>query len=230
MTAYSARTATIRSLATAGDDDIWGGDGADTIFGDAGNDRIWGDEGADIIEGGAGSDVVNAGANDDVVLATMNDGDDVYMGGDGVDTYNLSAITADTSVNLLNGSSSGAQVGNDALSGFENVVGGFGNDEITANASTNVLTGGHGDDTFVFTSASAADGDTITDFQPGDRIDVSMIDANALAGGNQDFQLIMDPVFTDAGQVMFSYASNNGTDLTIVSGQYHRWIGFRLLP
>lgn len=201
-----------------GDDRIFGNEGDDHIFGDEGDDRIWGDEGDDVLEGGIGSDTVDGGADNDTVLATFGDGDDIYFGGTGSDTYDLSATTANATVDLSAGTATSAQTGSDALAGFENVVGSFGDDQITANTSANVLTGGLGDDTFIFGSAAAADGDQITDFQPGDRIDLSMIDANTLTSGDQAFQLISEPTFTNAGQIMFSFTNEDGTDLTLVQG------------
>ena len=63
--------------------------------------------------------------------------------------------------------------------GIENVVTGSGNDTITASKAVNVMDGGTGNDTFKFLSAADANGDTILGFQPGDKIDVSAIDAGS---------------------------------------------------
>ena len=52
------------------------------------------------------------------------------------------------------------------------------------------MNGGAGDDTFKFTSATAANGDTIVTFEPGDRIDLTAIDANTGAAGDQSFTLV----------------------------------------
>jgi hypothetical protein len=95
---------------------------------------------------------------------------------------------------------------------FENAVMGKGNDTVTGNASDNVITGGMGKDTlsggagkdtFDFDSVneSPAGGqyDIIADFTkdkwewghliPGDKIDLSTIDADLLTPGNQSFKL-----------------------------------------
>ena len=133
-------------------------------------------------------------------MAEVGDGNDVYFGdegdgGAGIDTLDMSAATANVTVNLgsgplLNGTASSSQTGNDTIWGIENVNTGSGNDTITASNAVNVMNGGAGDDTFKFTSASAADGDTILTFEPGDRIDLTAIDANLGAAGDQSFTLV----------------------------------------
>lgn len=59
----------------AGDDSIWGGDGADMLIGGDGNDRLNGERGADTLDGGSGADAVNG-----------QDGNDVLDGGAGLDS------------------------------------------------------------------------------------------------------------------------------------------------
>ena len=86
----------------------------------------------------------------------------------------MSAVTANVTVNLgsgalSNGTASSSQTGNDTIWGIENVNTGSGNDTITASNAVNVINGGAGNDTFKFTSTTAANGDTIVTFEPGDR-------------------------------------------------------------
>jgi Ca2+-binding RTX toxin-like protein len=150
-----------------GDDLIMSGAGNDMVFGGAGRDRIITEEGDDVIDGGDDRDIVDAGAGNDTVLAAFDDGDDVYDGGEGVDLLDLSAITSDAVVDLGQGAFGqveSEQSGVDSIASFENVIGGFGNDTIIANNSVNVIAGGAGADNFVFNSASAANGDHLTDF------------------------------------------------------------------
>jgi len=177
-------------LAGAGDDTVLGGSGDDVIQGDGGNDLIFGDQ---------GRDVVDAGAGNDTIFATVGDGDDVYNGGDGIDTLDMSAIAANIEVNLATGRVVSNQTGTDTINGVENVIGGGGDDTIIANTAVNVLDGGAGFDTFVFTSAAAANGDRIEGFEPGDLIDLrplylslglSSEVENQLASGN--LQLTVD--------------------------------------
>ena len=207
----------------SGDDDVFGGAGRDLLLGDDGNDRIFGDAGDDTLEGGAGKDVVYAGTGDDHILATSDDGDDIYWGEDGSDTLDYAAISADITANLgsgplSHGSVDSTQGGHDTVFGFENFIGGSGNDTIIANNSVNILDGGAGHDTFVFGSAAAANGDVIRDFQPGDSIDLSGIDANTGSAGNQSFVLFAGTGFTAAGQVIVTHETRDGVDHTMVAG------------
>jgi Ca2+-binding RTX toxin-like protein len=212
------------------DDQVFGGNQADIIYGESGADRILGEAGNDLINGGAGADTVFGGAGDDLIVAELGDGDDVYFGDDseggtGVDALNMSAITANITVNLgsgpaafANGSVSSSQTGNDTIWGIENVTTGSGNDVIIASNAVNVMNGGLGNDTFTFTSTSATNGDTILGFQPGDRIDLTGIDANMTATGDQAFELINGAAFSAAGQLAVSFVSRDDGDFTIVQG------------
>ena len=206
-----------------GKDDLFGGAGHDMIFGDAGNDRIFAGDGDDVVEGGSGWDTVYLGAGDDRVIATVYDGKDVYWGDAGQDTLDYSAISANLTVDLGNGllqhgSVSSSQSNMDTIFGFENVIGGTGNDTIIASSVANVMDGGLGNDTFVFRSAGDADGDTIAGFQPGDKIDLSGIDANAETAGKQSFVLYAGSVFTAVGQVMVTSQTGADGEHTIVKG------------
>jgi serralysin len=75
-------------------------------------------------------------------------------------------------------------------------------------AGADTLTGGNGADTFLFnllSSSRTSNGiDTIQDFSfvAGDRIDMSLIDADSLAGGDQGFvtQISGTTAFSTAGQ------------------------------
>ena len=179
---------------------MFGGGDSDLIYGDAGNDRLFGDAGDDVITGGSGNDSAIGGAGNDTFLAESGDGDDVYFGdeatgGSGIDTIDLSAIGVATTVDLGaggHGSASSAQSGSDTLWNIENVITGAGADTIIANTSVNSINGGAGTDVFKFNSAEAANGDTIVGFQTGDRIDLSGIDANSGAAGNQTFALVTE--------------------------------------
>lgn len=215
-------------FAGAGDDNVLGGDGADMIYGDDGNDRILGGKGNDLIDGGAGNDTIFGEEGDDVFVASAGDGDDVYYGdgmngGDGNDTLDMAAISADITADLGTGfmgrgSVTSAQSGSDTIWGIENIVTGSGNDTITASAAVNVMDGGAGNDTFRFLSAADADGDTIMGFQPGDRIDLSAMDANWCAAGNQSFTLVADAFTGARGELLVTHENRDGVDYTVVQG------------
>ena len=211
----------------AGDDQLMAGADADIVYGDAGADRIFGDEGHDLITAGAGDDTVFGGAGDDMFVAESGDGNDVYFGhdnagGPGSDTLDMSAVSANVTVNLgsgplLHGTASSSQTGNDTIWGIENVNTGSGNDTITASSAVNVMNGGAGDDTYKFISASAADGDTILTFEAGDRVDLTAIDANTGSAGDQSFSLVSG-AFTAAGQLAVTLETRADGDFTIVQG------------
>lgn len=215
-------------FAGAGDDQVFGGGQADVIYGDAGADRIFGEAGNDLITAGAGDDAVFGGAGDDLIVAELGDGNDVYFGDDsdggaGVDTLDMSAATASVTVNLgsgplSNGIATSSQTGHDTIWGIENVNTGSGHDTITASNAANVMNGGAGNDTYKFTSASAADGDTILGFEPGDRVDLTAIDANLGAAGDQSFTLVTGAAFTAAGQLSATYETGADGDFTVVQG------------
>lgn len=146
----------------AGDDVIFGEDGRDTIFGGDGNDWIDGGAGNDVLWGGAGNDRINGGIGDDIVddgegddHVDLDEGNDIYVasagndaadGGIGVNTYNASAVGSSTSVNLLNNTATGTDIGTDTLKNFQNVVTGSGNDTVTGNAQSNLISTGAGND------------------------------------------------------------------------------------
>jgi Ca2+-binding RTX toxin-like protein len=206
-----------------GNDDLFGGAGRDLVTGDAGDDRLFGDAGDDALEGGAGNDTVYGGAGNDRIIATVGDGNDTYFGDTEEDTLDYSAISANITADLGNGigqhgTVASTQSGNDQVFGFEDFISGSGNDTIVASSAANVMDGGGGNDTFVFGSAADANGDTIKGFQPGDKIDLSAIDANTGAAGNQSFVLFAGNVFTSAGQVIVTQEVKDGTEHTFVSG------------
>ncbi|MHB2165897.1 peroxidase family protein [Alsobacter sp. R-9] len=213
-----------------GDDILLGSTGLDTIFGDAGADRLFGGDGADLLSGGLGNDSVFGGAGDDLVTAELNDGNDVYWGDAGVDTYDASVSTANLTIDVGTGfggkgSVSGLDIGSDTIWGFENVVAGSGNDTITASNAVNVLDGGAGNDVFRFVSASAADGDTILGFEPGDRIDLSAIDANTGTATNDAFTIVSGGAFSAAGQLLVTFEQTAQGDFTVVQGNIDADLG-----
>ena len=103
-------------------------------------------------------------------------------------------------------------------------------------AGDDTLFGGAHNDTFRFATLqdSSVELDTIVDFNPaeGDRIDLSLIDANTLLAGDQAFTLVTSGFTGGAGQLAFDNAYNgfimlhgdvNGDgipDLNIMLGGY----------
>jgi hypothetical protein len=201
----------------ADDDVLLGGAGDDMIFGEAGDDRLFGDDGDDVLEGGAGSDTVYGGAGDDRFIARQGDGDDILWGEDGQDTLDYSAIITRLTIDLGNGTMQHGHVvsghsGHDAVFGFENVIGGWNDDRIFASSVANVMDGGGGNDVFVFRTAADADGDLITGFAHGDRIDLAGM------AGPSGFTLATTSL-TGAGQVLVTHVTgDDGEALTRIQG------------
>ncbi len=142
--------------AGAGSDYVDGGDGSDNMSGGSGDDTLLGGFGNDTMSAGVGNDSVDAGIGDDVVYGysdsdtvSASNGNDTLEGGNGTDTLNYSAVPSSSglTINLATGVASGTAVGTDAISGFENVVGGAGADNITGSSLSNVIQGGLGSDT-----------------------------------------------------------------------------------
>ncbi|MEZ5849316.1 MAG: peroxidase family protein [Hyphomicrobiaceae bacterium] len=154
-------------MAAGGDDVVAAGAGDDVIFGGAGADALFGDGGADKIWGEDGDDLIDGGA-----------GDDVIFGGAGADEID-------------------AGEGNDRVwggDGADTIHAGAGNDRIDGGNGADTLWGEAGDDVFVFKTAAAADGDTIADFQAGDRVD--------LTGIGSDLSLVNGTTFTAEGDLI----------------------------
>jgi hypothetical protein len=100
--------------------------------------------------------------------------------------------------------------------GIENVNTGSGNDTIVASNAANIMDGGTGNDTFRFLSTTAADGDTILLFEPGDRLDLAGIDADTATAGNRAFTIVTGAALTAAGQLAVSFRSRADGDFTVV--------------
>ena len=216
-----------------GDDVLQGDEGDDILFGQGGQDHMEGNDGDDRLDGGSGEDFLEGGAGHDTMLASVGDDDDVYDGGDGVDTYDISATFADATIDLFAGRAESDDIRIDTLIGIENVVGGSGRDIIVANHEVNFVSGGEGDDIFVFrTTASAGHGpgsrDRILDFEVGDKIDLDDISrefapiANALEDdGIKKFVLIKSTDgFKRPGELRFKYDDDGGA--TILEGNIDR--------
>ena len=162
------------------------------LSGNALDNVLTGNESANTLEGEAGADVL-----------VGNGGVDTLSGGDGNDA-------------VYGGS------GNDDLSGGAGgdwLDGGNDDDVLCGGAGRDELTGGAGRDVFVYLGLSDSQGygvDRIADFTKGmDRIDLSAIDADATAAGNQAFNFVGSgkPMFTSAGDLWITYARNGTASL-----------------
>lgn len=179
-------------LGDAGDDVLDGGEGSDTLDGGIGDDTLLGAAGDDELYGGAGDDLILAGSGDDEIAAGQGDdtimgdaGHDLINGGDGHDTLDYSEFTADIHLDFEAGIAWSAEIGEDLFEDVEEVVGGQGNDTFVFGETTAIISGGLGDDLFIFTVSdeTLANNDTqalsrqlmfqILDFVVGDRVHVA---------------------------------------------------------
>lgn len=147
--------------------------------------------------GGSGNDAItgNQAANKLYGYA----GNDIMNGDTGHDTL-YGGVGSDK----LYGSS-----GNDAL------VGDAGNDALYGGTGADRLYGGSGNDTFAFrllaeSTVGATGRDTIYDFAASDRINVSAIDANSTASGDQAFTFVGTAAFSGKnGELRYDRAASD---------------------
>jgi Ca2+-binding RTX toxin-like protein len=140
-------------------------------------------------------------------------GNDTVIGTSGRDTIN-----GGSGRDKLDGQGS-----NDNLRGgsdSDTLIGGSGSDTLKGESGQDSLTGGTGSDKFTFTAvshsaASTSSADVITDFSKvDDWVDVSGIDANTAASGNQEF--ILDAKGTSStavarGHIGWYQVNNSGS-------------------
>lgn len=161
--------------AGAGDDHVEAGGGDDRVFGGEGDDVIAGGPGNDVLDGGAGADRVEGGEGNDVVVASRDAAADCYDGGEGQDTLDLAATEQGVTVDLKRGKAVGIEIGEDTVIDFEAIIGGSGDDCVIVGEKATRLSGGAGDDRFVFAveeDGARADDlvHQILDLEAGDRI------------------------------------------------------------
>jgi Ca2+-binding RTX toxin-like protein len=163
--------------------------GIENISATSHRDVLWGDDGENGIWGHDGNDELKGYGGRDYLLAGAGD-DDLY----GMD-------------------------GDDVLSGHTGV------DTLVGGAGRDSMTGGSEADTFIWlsihdTSTLVASADSIGDFNAaeGDLISLSGIDANKIAGGNQDFTFIGTAAFSGAPGELRYYHADGNTYLAMQTG------------
>jgi Ca2+-binding RTX toxin-like protein len=152
-------------------DTLAGDDGVNFIHGGLGNETITGRDGDDHLFGDSGNDTLLGGNGDDILIGGA--GNDTLGGGSGNDTADYSASGAGINVSMQTGAGSGGDAQGDTLVSIENVIGSAFADTIAGKnnwdnvidggAGADTLSGGTGNDTFVF-HAGQASGDTVLDF------------------------------------------------------------------
>ena len=145
----------------------------------------------------------------------------------------LGTMAADRLTGLDGADTLRGGAGNDALSGMgandylrgwtgnDTLLGGSGNDTLIGDQGADQLQGGWGADTFVFgnirdSGPTATTCDVITDFAPGsDKIDLSGIDADPTAAGNQAFRFLGNAAFDGHPGALRSFHTAEGVWLQL---------------
>ena len=173
---------------TAGKDNLRGTRKADAIYGLQDDDLIRGGQGRDFLYGGLNSDTLDGGVGHDVLFGDGGRdwllggwGNDVLFGGGGNDWLSdgggndmIDAFTSSTTVP-------------EPATGFadQTLVGGAGDDTLSAGVSYVTMSGGSGEDEFWFTGSGAAHNApqaTITDYEAGETLRVINIPGLIFAG------------------------------------------------
>ena len=196
-------------------------------------DNVIGSGLGDTLEGNTGRNAINGGLGDDTFIFTT--GGDRLDGDGGIDSLFFgSAVTGvNFTRNVTVDLSSSARVEGSSdvttLVEIENVFSGDGNDTLTGNGLDNIfegnggidrMTGGGGNDTFLFRGLAdigfaARERDVITDFTAGDRIDLSFL---AISEGQFGLELdfIGGRQFSgEAGEIRFNVPNGGNTIVSI---------------
>jgi Ca2+-binding RTX toxin-like protein len=197
-----------------GDDLLKGAGGADTLEGVGGNDTLKGGGGADLLIGGTGINTASYFGSAGGVFVSLNDNIAAYGDAEGDRLYNIDNLTGSIHADNLWGNH------------WSNVInGGDGNDSLKGYGGADTLVGGQGADQFIWNSTSETGVtiptmDLISDFDvaQGDRINLSAVDANVFASGNQAFTFIGQDGFTGAGQINYVHVGNE-TIIQMQTGQ-----------
>ncbi|WP_112313050.1 Hint domain-containing protein [Pseudogemmobacter bohemicus] len=135
----------------ADNDSLFGGNDNDTLYGDAGNDSLDGGAGNDVLDGGDGNDTLVGGDGNDTLIGA---GADYFNGGAGLDIVDYSASDAAVNVSLTTWTGLGGHAAGDTFAGVDGLIGSGYNDTLIgydgmgtgADAYTNHISGGMGND------------------------------------------------------------------------------------
>ncbi|HEY5723230.1 MAG TPA: type I secretion C-terminal target domain-containing protein [Allosphingosinicella sp.] len=192
------------------------------LYGNAGNNVIDGGLGADFMVGGNGDDVYYVENGSDQITEHLNQGNDTVM------SSVHHALRGNIENLTLIGTNAVSATGNELANV---IIGNSASNVISGGLGADTLSGGGGNDIYQYrfvTESTAASKDQINAFNAGDRINLSILDANTGTSANNDaFTFIGSNAFgnvagelraTETGGVWTIEADVNGdglADLTI---------------
>lgn len=138
----------------------------------------------------------------------------------GAVTFTGAKFTGTAKAETIDGNASANTI--DGGGGNDRIHGAAGDDLLRGNDGADRLWGGSGKDIFLFKHESDSRDsygiDTIEDFAKGDRIDLSSIDANRLASGDQAFRLASGSFLPGQIEIVHDAAANKTIILGNVDG------------
>lgn len=201
-----------------GDDKVTAGDVQVTLLGGAGADTLVGSRFDDVLgiggdgsiaDGGKGADTVNLGVGHQADLAIKGAQD--VGGGVEMTLTSIENLVAGSGDDQLWGSAHDNLL--DGGGGDDLLTGRSGDDTLVSGMGHDTLSGGAGSDVFrlVFSDTGSA---TITDFQAGETLDLSGIDADRSTPDEDDAFHVVKAFTGHAGEAVVSYDA--GTQTTTV--------------
>ena len=203
-------------------EEVIGGQGDDRLSGSSGDDILKGGAGEDYLNAAGGSDIVAGDEGNDIIVGSLDRAVDHYSGGQGTDTLDYSMAAMRIEVDFAAGTAKGEEIGVDTISDLEKVLGGQGDDLFVAGSEGVVLSGGGGNDTFVF-NALVATADVsqvvheILDFMVGDRLRVDVFELfEGQTDDNRFVRLYADDRHDAQGQIRLRHDSVADLNRTII--------------
>jgi Ca2+-binding RTX toxin-like protein len=192
--------------------------------GNYGNNRLTGNDGDNVLNGGVAKDTMYGGKGNDTYYVDNSKDKTIESPSSGTDLVYASVSYSIAGVHIenltLTGSSNINGTGNGLANtltgniGTNKLTGDAGNDKLIGGVGADRLYGGTGADTFLFLSekhSTMSSRDMIYDFShsQGDKIGLSVIDANIDRAGNQAFIYIGEKAFSHKAQEL-RYSNANG--------------------
>ena len=199
-------------IGTDGNNNIFGDGGANILSGRGGNDDIRGKGGDDVLDGGAGDDTLSGGDGNDLIYAGT--GGDSFDGGAGIDTLDFSYTSLDLVFDMVAGTLSYGS-SSETATGFENGIGGAGDDTLIGTDGVNSLDGGAGSDTLI----GGAGNDKILGGLGSDTAIINVAYADATISTSEGFLIVtsaadgIDQISNDVEFITFTDGTHAFADL-----------------